>query len=91
MEIHWFLVVGSWEACVLITIPIPFSLMANSFSGLWKEHTLVRRPQTMVISKCLLLGQLYDHKRHNFPTRQRSGLNGLFLLRFQGHWQAEPP
>ena len=80
MEIHWFFVVGSWEAYVHITIPIPFSL-TNIFSGLRQERTLVRRLQTMLISKRLPLGQLYDHKRYHFPTRQRSGLNGLFLLR----------
>ena len=43
MEIHRFLVVGSWEAYVHITIPVPFSPTEISFSGLWKEHILVRR------------------------------------------------
>ena len=85
MEIHWFFVVGSREAYVHVTIPIPFSLTNISFSGLWKEHTLVRHFQSMVISKRLPLGQLYYHKRYNLFTRQRSGLNGLFLLRLQGH------
>jgi len=81
MEVHRFLVVGSWEAYVHIAIPISSPLTNISFSGLWKEHTLVRRSQTIVISKYLPLGQLYDRKRYHFPTRQRFGLNGLFLLR----------
>ena len=59
----------------------PILVNGDFFSGLRKEHTLVRRSQTVVISKRLPLGQLYDHKRYNFPPRQRSGLNGLFLLR----------
>jgi len=58
-------------------------ILANKhfFSGLWQEHNLVRRSQTMLILKLILLCQLYGHKRHNFPTQQRSGVNGLFLLR----------
>jgi hypothetical protein len=81
MEIHWFFVVGSRETYVHVTIAITFSLTNISSSGLWKEHSLVRHSQTVVISKRLPLRQLYYHKRYSLSTRQRSGLNGLFLLR----------
>ena len=80
MEIHWRFAVDSWEAYVYLAIPTVLSLTSTPRSGLWKEYTLVRRSQTILISKFLPLGQLYDHKRYNFPTRQRSGLNGLLLL-----------
>ena len=47
MEIHWFLVVGSREAYVPLTIPALLSPTTVSHSGFWQEYTLVRRSQTM--------------------------------------------
>jgi len=82
MEICQLSSVDSREAYVNFTIRTLLLLTTIPRSGLWKEYTLVRRSQPVLISNYLLRCQLYDHKRYSLPTRQRPGLNGLFLLRF---------
>ncbi|SRR5258707_11270744 len=47
MEVQWVAIVAPRKTYVLLTFPARRSLIATSYSGLWEEHTLVCRYQTL--------------------------------------------
>ena len=87
MEIHWFILVDTWKACVTLNpycaLAAPL-IMSRLCSGIRQKYTLVRLSSTLSTCRTNISVQFFNHTRHYRLARDREGFDGLFLLRLQG-------